>query len=262
MFERTEIKDIVAYLRLIANDDDDPAFLRAVARPSAASGRPRSRAWPTSRAPRRKPFRRGVRARARGARARAPARALSEFCELVNDLRYRAEREPAGRLLNELMARIGYEAWLTDTLDKRDAIARSKSVRDFTDWLVAQGRGGQPQPARAHAAWSRSSRCSRAATAKARRGPPVDAARGEGLEFAHVFIVGLEEGILPHRESVDAATSRKSAASCTSASRARDSRCTCHGAVAQACRRDAWPASRRASSASSRRTTSATRARR
>jgi ATP-dependent DNA helicase Rep len=30
MFERTEIKDIVAYLRLVANDDEDPAFVRAL----------------------------------------------------------------------------------------------------------------------------------------------------------------------------------------------------------------------------------------
>ena len=29
-FDRSEIKDIVAYLRLLANDDDDPAFIRAI----------------------------------------------------------------------------------------------------------------------------------------------------------------------------------------------------------------------------------------
>ncbi len=38
MFDRTEIKDIVAYLRLIANDDDDPAFLRAVTTPKRGVG--------------------------------------------------------------------------------------------------------------------------------------------------------------------------------------------------------------------------------
>ena len=38
MFERTEIKDIVAYLRLIANEDDDPAFVRALAAPRRGVG--------------------------------------------------------------------------------------------------------------------------------------------------------------------------------------------------------------------------------
>ena len=37
-FERAEIKDIVAYLRLVANDDDDPAFIRAVTTPKRGVG--------------------------------------------------------------------------------------------------------------------------------------------------------------------------------------------------------------------------------
>ena len=37
-FERAEIKDLVAYLRLVANDDDDPAFLRAVSTPKRGIG--------------------------------------------------------------------------------------------------------------------------------------------------------------------------------------------------------------------------------
>ncbi len=38
LFERTEVKDLVAYLRLIANDDDDPAFIRAVTTPKRGVG--------------------------------------------------------------------------------------------------------------------------------------------------------------------------------------------------------------------------------
>ena len=38
LFDRTEIKDFVAYLRLIANDDDDPAFVRAVTTPKRGVG--------------------------------------------------------------------------------------------------------------------------------------------------------------------------------------------------------------------------------
>ena len=50
MFERTEIKDIVAYLRLIANDDDDPAFVRALAAPKRGVGADDAcAAWATSR---------------------------------------------------------------------------------------------------------------------------------------------------------------------------------------------------------------------
>ena len=44
MFERTEIKDVVAYLRLIANEDDDPAFVRALSAPKRGVGHRRGRA--------------------------------------------------------------------------------------------------------------------------------------------------------------------------------------------------------------------------
>jgi len=37
-FDRTEIKDVIAYLRLIANSDDDPAFIRAVTTPKRGIG--------------------------------------------------------------------------------------------------------------------------------------------------------------------------------------------------------------------------------
>src|SRR5690606_34722054 len=37
-FERSEIRDLLAYLRLLANDDDDPAFIRAVTTPKRGVG--------------------------------------------------------------------------------------------------------------------------------------------------------------------------------------------------------------------------------
>ena len=44
-FERAEIKDIIAYLRLIANTDDDPAFIRAITTPKRGIG---NRRWKNS----------------------------------------------------------------------------------------------------------------------------------------------------------------------------------------------------------------------
>ncbi len=205
IFERSEIKDIVAYLRLIANDDDDPAFLRAVAAPRRGVGRTtlaRLAEVATRRgeslfaatfAPE---LAEGVPARQR--------EGLAEFCGLVNDLRHRALREPAGRLLDELLARSGYEAWLVDTLDKRDAQVRTKSVRDFTGWLARKGEADSRNLVEL------TQMVALVTMLEGREGERTDAVRlstihaAKGLEFPHVFIVGLEEGILPHREAVDA----------------------------------------------------------
>jgi ATP-dependent DNA helicase Rep len=139
--------------------------------------------------------------------ARIPARqsaTVGEFCTLINQLRQRAEREPAGRLLDELLAASGYEAWLVDTLDKREAEARGKNVRDFVGWLARKGEADERN------LLELTQMVALITMLEGRDGDGVDAVRlstlhaAKGLEFPHVFMVGLEEGVLPHREAIDA----------------------------------------------------------
>ena len=204
MFERTEIRDIVAYLRLIANDDDDPAFVRALAAPKRGVGQATLRHL-------------GEVAHARGASLFAavfepsladavPARqrgVLETFCALVNGLRHRAEREPAGRLLGELLRAIGYADWLAATLDRREALSRTQSVDDFVAWLARKGEADGKNLLEL-------TQMVALVTMLEGREETVDAVRlstlhaAKGLEFPHVFLVGLEEGVLPHREAIDA----------------------------------------------------------
>jgi ATP-dependent DNA helicase Rep len=202
-FERTEIKDLVAYLRLIANDDDDPAFVRAVTTPRRGIG-----AQTLDKL--------GAAARERGgslfaaiyadalAAELAPRQhgALIEFGALINGLRYRAERESAGTLLHDLVAAIGYENYLFDTFDKGQAQARADSVRDFVDWLSTKGEADGKN------LLELTQMIALITMLEGQEGVAPDAVRlstlhaAKGLEFPHVFMVGVEEGILPHRESV------------------------------------------------------------
>ncbi len=97
-FERAEIKDLVAYLRLIANDDDDPAFLRAVSTPKRGIGQTTLARLSTVAGQRHESLFAAVFAPEFEAGAHAKAREeLQRCCALVNDLRHRAPREPAGR---------------------------------------------------------------------------------------------------------------------------------------------------------------------
>jgi ATP-dependent DNA helicase Rep len=117
-FDKTEIKDIVAYLRLIANDHDDPAFVRAITTPKRGIGQTTLARLGTLASARHESL--FAAAFASELTATVPAKqreTLERFCALINGLRYRAEREPAGRLLQELLREIDYEDWLIGTLD-------------------------------------------------------------------------------------------------------------------------------------------------
>jgi ATP-dependent DNA helicase Rep len=206
-FEKAEIKDIVAYLRLLVNDDDDPAFIRAVTTPKRGVGQTTLKKLSGIAATRRESLFAAAFSPEFQAGARGAAREeLASFCALVNDLKFRATREPAGRLLTELVRKIGYDEWLLSTFDKRDAQARSKSVADFIDWLTRKAEADRKT------LLELTQMIALITMLEGREGEEADAVRlstlhaAKGLEFPHVFLVGLEEGILPHRESIEHGT--------------------------------------------------------
>jgi ATP-dependent DNA helicase Rep len=129
---------------------------------------------------------------------------LDAFCTLINGLRFRAEREPAGRLLDELTAAIAYDDYLIATCDKREAESRSKSVADFVRWLSTKGEADGKN------LLELTQTIALITMLEGQEGAAPDAVHlstlhaAKGLEFPHVFLVGLEEGILPHRESIAA----------------------------------------------------------
>ena len=204
LFDKSEIRDVVAYLRLIANDDDDPAFVRAITTPRRGIGQTTlSRLSEIATAGRISLFAAAFEPELHG---RIPARqhdVLREFCGQINGFRARAEREPAGRLLDELLTLTRYEAWLVDTLDKREADTKCKSVRDFVGWLGRKGEADERN------LLELTQMVALITMLEGRDGEAPDVVRlstlhaAKGLEFPHVFIVGVEEGILPHRETIE-----------------------------------------------------------
>ncbi len=198
-FDRAEIRDLLAYLRLLANDDDDPAFIRAVTTPKRGVGAASLQALGTYAGERNVSmfaalFETGFESRV-AARQLEP---LREFGEFVNRMNWRAGREPAAQLLDDLLAAIDYKAHLFGASDDKIAAARWQNVCDFVEWMKkrAEEEGGTLlKLAQTVALLSQLDR----------RDTDLDAVRlttihaAKGLEFAHVFVVGCEEGLLPHR---------------------------------------------------------------
>ncbi len=202
-FERAEIKDLVAYLRLIANDDDDPAFIRAVTTPKRGIGATTLERLSAIGAARHESLFAAVFAGdANGGIPERQRHALDAFCAMINGLRYRAPREPAARLLDELVKQIGYEDFLFTSCERKQAEARWKSVRDFIGWLAKKGDADRKN------LLELTQMIALIAMLEGQDGQDADTVRlstlhaAKGLEFPHVYLVGLEEGLLPHRESI------------------------------------------------------------
>jgi len=210
-FDRAEIKDIVSYLRLIANGDDDPAFIRAVTTPKRGVGQSTLEAlgafagqWQCSLFE--AVFKGGIESRLAD-RQLAP---LREFCNFINGLEARAAKrgENAAELLDEMMKEINYEAYLYDSFDDRQAQNKWQNVLDFTTWLKEKGTGGKDGTAEEKSLLELTQMVALMTMLEGRDEEP-DAVRmstlhaSKGLEFPHVFLVGVEEGILPHKGDPD-----------------------------------------------------------
>jgi ATP-dependent DNA helicase Rep len=134
---------------------------------------------------------------------------LREFGEFINRLQYRSGKdqgnkqgENAGALLNELVRAIGYEAYLFDAFDAKQAQQKWNNVTEFVNWLTRKGDedGLSLLDLAQHVALI---------TMLQENDAEQDAVRlstlhaAKGLEFGHVFLVGVEEGLLPHRGRED-----------------------------------------------------------
>jgi DNA helicase II / ATP-dependent DNA helicase PcrA len=199
-YERAEVKDVLAYLRLAARPEDDLAFRRVVNVPArgigaatldrlAAAARETGRSWwEVSENPA------GLTERARTS--------LARFREIVVDLHEKAATWTPSALLEHLLSVTGYGALYAGSEDREDVARRENieellsSAREFErrnaeDATIAEyldtvalatdadaaGSGGAVTLSTLHAA--------------------------KGLEFEAVYAVGLEEGYLPHGQSAE-----------------------------------------------------------
>jgi ATP-dependent DNA helicase Rep len=204
-FDRAEIKDVICYLRLLANGDDDPAFIRAVTTPKRGIGNTTLEALGSYAGMRRVSL--FAAAFEAGAEQHVNAKqlpAVREFGQFINRFEARANREPARAVLYDLIKAIGYEVWLFDSFDTREAETKWTNVCDFVEWVAKKGDEEEkklPELTQTIALLSMLDKND--SEQEAVQLATLHAAKG--LEFRHVFLAGIEEGILPHRESIEPA---------------------------------------------------------
>ncbi|MFL6672022.1 MAG: UvrD-helicase domain-containing protein [Massilia sp.] len=216
-FDKAEIKDIIAYLRLIANEGDDPAFIRAITTPKRGVGMATlealgefSKQWNCSLFE--AALKGGIEAKLQE-RQLAP---LRSFCHFINALESRASRpgpsgsgENAAEVLDDMMKEINYEHYLYENFDDRAAQSKWQNVLEFTNWLKERGKGGRDGSGEEKNLLELTQMVALMSMLEGQDEEP-DAVRmstlhaSKGLEYPHVYLVGVEEGILPHKGDPDA----------------------------------------------------------
>jgi ATP-dependent DNA helicase Rep len=240
-FDRAEIRDLCAWFRLWANEDDDPAFLRAATTPKRGIGH-QTLATLGEFASRYRLSLFGALFSGSLASVLAPraVATLHDFGRTVNELQYRARHtvgaEAARRFLDDWLQAIGYERYLYDSEDSEAvAAARWGNVIDFCDWMAKRCGGEIDDEAGVHLASEAKSVLEVAQTLAlistlSEREQDRDVVTlstlhaAKGLEWPHVQLVGVNEGLLPFKPGDAAEAEPDSAAALDHAQRLQEER--------------------------------------
>jgi len=207
-FDRAEIKDVLAYARLLANPDDDTAFLRVVNTPRRHIGASsleklghyaRNRGCSMLAAC----FELGLAEHIGG----APLRRLQTFAEWIIGMGDNAQRGDAQAVFHQVIDDIGYRGWLDEvSSDTRTAERRWANVEELLDWIGRMGEDADGNERDLAGIVSRLTLMDMLDRQDDADGGDCVALMtlhaAKGLEFPHVFIAGVEEEVLPHRVSL------------------------------------------------------------
>ena len=223
-FDRAEIKDLCAWLRLLVNQDDDPAFLRAITTPKRGIGHTTLAALSDFAGKWRVSLFEALFQESIGTALSAKAvGSLHEFGRYVNDLEYRARHtvgaEAARPMLMEWLGELGFEQHLLDSEENpKVAAARWSNVLDFIDWIarrcggeIAEDGSGQVQTETKSVldvAQTISVILSLAERGEADQNVVTLSTlhASKGLEWPHVVLVGVNEGTLPFKREEEEMT--------------------------------------------------------
>jgi ATP-dependent DNA helicase Rep len=215
-FDRAEIKDLCAWFRLWINNSDDPAFLRAVTTPKRGIGHQTLGTLGVFSAQYKVSLFDALFASSLGSVLSTKAvGSLHEFGRYVNDLEFRARHtlgmESARTFLLEWLKEIDYEKHLYDGEDNDKAAAsRWTNVMDFCDWMSARCGGQIDDAAGVSTTNEVKSLLDVAQTVSllstiSEREKDQDVITlstlhaSKGLEWPHVMLVGVTEGMLPFK---------------------------------------------------------------
>lgn len=209
-FSRAEVKDMLAYLRLLVNQDDDAAFLRIVNTPKREIGSVTLQKLGELAQEKHCSLFEGIFDFELIHRLTPKAyNALQGFAQWVVNLSDEVVRSEPERAIRSMLAQIHYEEYLYEhAASPKAAEMQSKNVAVLFDWVADMLKGDEVE-----APMTLNQVVTRLTLRNMLERSEDDEANDQvqlmtlhaskGLEFPHVFLIGMEEGILPHQTSID-----------------------------------------------------------
>ena len=209
-FSRAEIKDMMAYLRLVVNQDDDTAFLRIVNTPKREIGTATLEKLGSLAQEKHVSLFEAIFDFELIQRVTPKAYdALQKFARWIVELNDEIQRSEPERAVRSMLASLHYEEYLYEyATSPKAAEMQSKNVATLFDWVADMLKGDEfNEPMNLNQIVTRLT-----LRDMLERGEEEDDSdqvqlmtlhASKGLEFPHVFLIGMEEGILPHQTSID-----------------------------------------------------------
>lgn len=206
-FDRKEIKDILAYLRLLVNPADNQAFVRIVNTPPRGIGAQAVQAIIDESQRSAVPY---LQASLEVARSN---KSVQKFLELIATLKADLEAMPLGDLIGAIVLKSEYGPKLAAMRDPT-ALSRIENLQELESLGRTMERTSETKEGAVKEFLDRISLTSSADLPAAESGASESAEKpdtvslmtlhlAKGLEFPTVFLCGLEEGLLPHYRSID-----------------------------------------------------------
>ncbi len=208
-FARPEIKDLLSYLRVLTNPDDDSAFLRVVNTPRREIGPATLQKlgeWAVTR--QKSLFSASFDVGLGQTLTGRGLESLQQFTGWMAHIARLAESEPVPAV-RDLIRGMEYESWLYETSPSpKAAEMRMKNVDQLFAWMTDMLEGSDlNEPMTLDQVVTRFTL--REMMERGDNGEELDQVQlmtlhaSKGLEFPYVFLVGMEEGLLPHQSSID-----------------------------------------------------------
>lgn len=209
-FGRTEVKDIMAYLRLLVNQDDDNALLRVINTPTRGIGRVSLEKLGTvANQHNTSMFEAAFNPHLQNTVSGKALVSIEQFSRWIVELSDRAVRGDGIATIREMIKSMGYEEWLYESSTSPKAAEMAmKNISTLFGWISDMLEGSELDPP-----MTLQEVVNRLILRDMmERGEDAEESdqvqlmtlhASKGLEFPYVFMVGMEEGLLPHQSSID-----------------------------------------------------------